>query len=736
MLKFFRRYQKIFFVIIAFIIVVTFSFFGTQSITTKISKPKDKEISIAYNGSVIKLSDIENMSYFLATDNSDFSLAYKHMRPNLFNDGVIKKDILKTGIAKIFFEKYLDQIKESFKSKFEKIQKYKPFVHFNDSSISLAAALKMIDPKILTLLQDLQSQKELNLEFFNSYINLYNEQTKIQPELIRKILVYQEKQSKVQPDLRLYQDSISLFGFDSIEDWFGKDFVDLVSQFVINTALIAEEKGYEVTMQEALSDLMSNLKKALNNQMEESIAEYFKKMLSSLRMDEKMAANIWRKALLFRKYFQDVSNNTLIDDLAYKDFANYSRTKAIAKLYKLPKYLQIKNIEDLMLFEMYLMATTNKSHPLDIPNNFKLLEEIEKKYPELIEKKYLVNVKHTNLEKASIKVKVKDMYLWQLEDENWGKLKSNFSFIPMAKDKKSKLDIIEKLEFTQKAKLDAFSRNEIVKENPQIIDESLLAENEKEYAFCFSKDNNLPISIKNKNKLLELLNEQEHIEKYTQDNNNYYSIKVLQRPNQKSLITFEKALKDKILDKILDKYLLNQYFQLRETYPQKFTNEEDEFKNFETVKMELVQIVFKDVFDKLNLLNLTKDKSLDNLAQLRLYAFVENIMQNITADEDFLENINPQFRILCESIELSRSKNQSWVEKTAFSMEEQKFSPINFSDGNLECLFLESFKQADIPFEKIEIAKNAISLETTELLARKLIKTFIEKKCIVFPVSK
>src|SRR3990167_8370135 len=148
MLKFLRKYQKVFFIIIAVVIVVTFSFFGTQGITTKITKIPDRNISKAYDGSDIKLSDIESMSYFLSTDSLDSSIVSR-FSPNLFNDGVIRNDFLRSGIVKIFIENYFDQFKGSFQEKFEKIKKYKPFVHFNDSSISLTKTLEMVDPKVL-----------------------------------------------------------------------------------------------------------------------------------------------------------------------------------------------------------------------------------------------------------------------------------------------------------------------------------------------------------------------------------------------------------------------------------------------------------------------------------------------------------------------------------------------------------------------------------------------------------
>jgi len=466
MLKFFRRYQKIFFAVISFFIIISFTFFGTQNAVSGMKRSKDKDIAIAYDGSKIKLSDVDHMSMFLVTDNTEISLLrHNQLRPNLFNDGVLRNDIFKSGLAKIFFEKYLDQMKPFFEEKLKRIQKYTPFVHFYDASISVASIWEKHNPQILTLLDKLKSSTEVNLEFFSLYVDLYNEQMKLQPELLRRMMIFQEKQMKLQPDQRLYQDSLSLFGYESAIDWFGRDFIDLVSQFIINTSTIAEEKGYEVTFQEALSDLMSNLKKSLNNQVKGSFSEYYKRMLSHLRMNEKAAGKVWRRVMLFRRYFKDVSNNTLVDSLAYKEFARYTRTKANVKLYKLPKHMQINSFEDLMRFEMYLIASTHKHSPLEVPNSLLSVEEVEKNYPQLVEKQYLVRVKHTNLEKAAIKLQVKDMYLWQLEDKNWNVLRNKFAFIPYASTKKDRLDVIDRLEFYQKTKLDAFSRKEIVQKS-------------------------------------------------------------------------------------------------------------------------------------------------------------------------------------------------------------------------------------------------------------------------------
>jgi len=735
MLRFLRRYQKIIFAIIAFFIIITFSFFGTQSVISDIKKTKDKDVALAYDGTKIKLSEIENLSLFLATDFEDANFKQSGILPNLFNDGVIRKDILQFGLAKIFFEKYFEVLKPALIKKFEKAQKYTPFVHFYDSSISLESIWEKYNPQILTLLKQIKTQKECDLNFLNLYIELYNQQNLIRPEYLRNILIFLERQKNVQSDPRLYQDTIALFGFDNALDWFGKDFLDLVSQFIINSAKVANEKGYEVTNQEALSDLMINLKKALSGKTNQ-YSQYFKKMLSILKMDEKKAAKTWKNVMLFRRYFQDISNNTLIDDLTYKEFSKFTRTKADVKIYKLPEYLQIKSFEDLLHFEMYLLATADKKNVLDVPYTFKNVLEIEKDFPELIERKYSLNIKHTNLEKAATKVKIKDMYFWQLEDKNFDKLRSRFLFLSKAVTKQEKLAAIEKLSFDQKYQIDNFSRIEIVKEKPSYIDESLNTENQENHIFYIrSKNTTLNLPINDVDKFIELIDKNERILKYSEDNKNYFFVEVLQKSNEKYLVPFEKALKEKIINVVLDRYLNEKYQTLKSQHT--IFQEADDFKSFDEVKFEVAKIVFADIIKKLKSLNLSKEQSLDAVSRYRFYSYVEDILNKLTLDEKYNQKEESQFKIICKNHEINRSKNPLWIEKTAFSMQEKKYSSLNVSDdGNIEFIYLNSIKDGDIPLDKIELAKNAISYETSSILARKLLKIFLEKKCIEIPLIK
>ncbi|NGX63456.1 MAG: hypothetical protein KR126chlam6_00868 [Candidatus Anoxychlamydiales bacterium] len=742
MLTFFRKYQKIFFIFIAFVIIVSFSFFGTQGVLDKVNKVKDRDIATAIDGSKIKESKVQRLSFFLATDFADMSIRHNHLRPNLFNDGVLRNDFFKTDLAKVFFEKYFDVLKPSFEKKLEKIQKYTPFVHFYDSSISASKIYEMYSPNVLNILKELKSQKEVNLKFLNLLVDLYNEQMKLPSETIRRFLVFQERQKKIEQDPRLYQDSIAIFGYENAQDWFGKDFLDLISQFIINTSIVAKTKGYDVSIQEASANLVANLNASLDEKAKESINSYYKNVLGYLGLDEKKAALVWRDVMLFRRYFQDVANNTLIDNLALDEFDKYSKTNANIKLYSLPNSLKIKNFEDLMLFEMYLTATTDRDNSSDLDldldrdrdlglnQKLKNISDIEKMYPELIEKKYSVSVKHIDIEKAALRVKVKDMYFWQLEDKSWNQLRNKFTFLSYAKTKDDKLTAIDKLNMMQKFEIDAFARILMVKDEPNIIDEALKNESDKKYDFYISSKNpTLPISVKDQNKLVALLDKQDILEKYSDDETNFYSIRVNNRDSNKKIVSFEKAKENKVIDKILENFLQKNYLALRENI-ETFQNEDGSFKTFQSVKTKVGEIVFSDTIHTLRSLNLTKDRSLDKLSQYRAYPYTANVAKNLKINENYKQLAPKQFQLICKDEKISRSKKPNWIEKDIFSMGEKKYSNLHIADSNIEFFYLDNFSTSKDKDSKTEIAKNAIYSETSSLLAKKLIKRFEEKKCI------
>ena len=731
MLRFFRKHQRFFFIIIAFFIIVTFAFFGTNTSLREVKKVKDKQIAVALDGSKIKLSDIDVLSYFIATDSSDTSVSQNSLRPNLFNDGVLRNDFIQSGLAKALFEKYFDKLKPSLKRQFTKVQSFTPYSHFYNSDISAKSVWENFNPTILEKLNEIQKEKEVSIKFVSLLIDLYLEEMKFPSEYLKRILIYQERQSKSrQQDIRLYQDDLSLFGFKNAMEWFGKDFLDLVSQVIINSSVVASQNGYKVSESETLLDMTQNFKTSLKKyQFKGSINEEYSKQLKMLSLNEKSAVKAWRRVLLFRRYFEDVSNNVLVDNLAYKDFVSFALKRACINKYTLPSYLKINNFNDLMHLEMYLKATTDSDDFVqNLPNKFLSVNEIEKKHPELIEKKYLINVKETNLEKASLKIKVRDMYQWQLENKNWAKLKNKFFFLKNAKSKEERLVFLDKLDFEKRSKLDAFSRKEMMSENPNFIKNALLdAKVNKLEVFISAKNSKLPFKLKTPSKLTKLFETRDKIENYSEDQNTFYSFHIVKRNDEKHLISYEKAKNSKVIDSVLNEFLKEKYTLLKQENPERFEN------SFEASKKDIFMTSFPKVLEKLQAHS--KDKSLDSLAKYRLYSYFQNTLAKLKENPKYLFEINEMWRLKEEKIELARTKKPNWIEKQSFAMKEKSFSKINITKSdNFEFIYLDHFDTSDAIRDKVAIAKRAIAFETSELLLKQLMKTFDREDLIVVPV--
>ena len=100
MLEFFRKYQSIIYIFVTVVIVISFSFFGTYS--TIVSNPvRDQVVFTAIDGTAVKRSDLDEMVIFISTDSQDKLLFGGAWGPNFLNDGVIRKDVLTTGMGEV-----------------------------------------------------------------------------------------------------------------------------------------------------------------------------------------------------------------------------------------------------------------------------------------------------------------------------------------------------------------------------------------------------------------------------------------------------------------------------------------------------------------------------------------------------------------------------------------------------------------------------------------------------------
>ena len=293
MLEFFRKYQRYFFLIITVVIIISFSFFGTYNTIT--SNPIHEQIAFkAVDGTEVTRAELEEMAIFLGTDKQDKLLFGGLWGPNFLNDGVVKNDILATGLAAILTEQYANDIQPDLYTRLEKEKRYALYVHPEAKFLNVESAWGYFAPSLKGSFDELRhSNNPISPEALNARINLYLGEKKFPAPLLRQVLRYQEKQySWLTPDINLDRTDLSLFGYHTVEDWFGPKFMRIIAEFIINSAKIAEQKGYEVSKAETLADLRRNAEisfKENANNPNLGVAnsnEYYNEQLRRLGMDQ------------------------------------------------------------------------------------------------------------------------------------------------------------------------------------------------------------------------------------------------------------------------------------------------------------------------------------------------------------------------------------------------------------------------------------------------------------------
>lgn len=509
MLEFFRTYQRYFFFVITVVVIASFTFFGTYSTFGEEPERKDRMIGRVVDGSAMMLSEVQKLSRFISTDRED-ALQGKGLVPNFCNDGVIRYDLLKSGVADILVKEYFDGLKGDFEARLDKARRFKSYVHPEAPVLSAKAVWERLVPGLNEEVAALQAEGLATPEVFGRLSKLYQLHSRLQPEILRRILIYQHQQYPwLSIDQKLSYEDLSLFGFHSIADWFGYHFVDLMAEFILNVAAAAEEKGYKVSLEEAKGDLVYHFVEAKTDLN-------FHNHLRMLGFDEKSASEVWRKVLLFRRYFRDVGEAAFVDRLPYRDFAGYAQEMVVVQKYEWP--LQLKNGKDLAELQFYIKAVCAKSKGA-LPEGFLPVEEVEKKVPALVRVNYRAKVAEVSKKEIALRPSLKEMWDWQVNDPNWARLAKQFSLPPQLNTGSDRFTALEKLEPKIRSQVDAFSRECLVDENPAWIQEALDAAplNEKTWSVAANEE---PI---------------------LQSDGIYYRVEDLEKVGEKQILTFQEA---------------------------------------------------------------------------------------------------------------------------------------------------------------------------------------------------
>lgn len=573
MLHFFRRYQKIFFLFTTVIIVTSFAFFGTYQAfsPSKLSQQlkgggKDRVVFRALDGKAIKQSYLDEMIHFLARE--DWMQFSRIFDSNYLNDGIISKDFLEDGLFPYLIGHFGNHYQQELQERLEKERNYTPYKHPYLSSLTALNVWSLFAPDIPEKLSIMQKAED-PLVSFQDRVDLFLNEKRFPPAFLTQVIRYQENDTPRAPkDPRLMKDVISLFGYHDHIDWFGEQFVNSIAQVVINTAALARQKGYSVSREEALTDLLFKSQKtyeALSSYPDlpfENGNDLFQLYLRYKGLDEATAAQLWEEILLFRRMMQEVGSAALVDRLSLEQFYCFANEKAVVDLYQMTPELRFKTDEEAKLFEAYLDAVALRKGE-EIPLDYASIEIIENKAPELVGKRYHLYIASLDSESLQGRVSMKETWDWEME--NWESLLKVFP--DLAHREGTPFERMESVE--KRGKIDAYARSKIVEMHPEWALEAVKIADMRENELFLSHRTQEPLpGITDCVAFLQLLDQETEIVGYTQDQKHYYRILVDERPQEKEVLTFKEAKKNGLLKPVdrkpsttfshfLEKYRLN-----------------------------------------------------------------------------------------------------------------------------------------------------------------------------------
>lgn len=562
MMQFFRKYQRIFFIFLTAIIVVSFSFFGTYSALASNEVP-DPVLFTDVGGNAIKRSHVDLMMRFIGTDAQDKLTNGGIFGPNFLNDGVIRKDFLENGLALLLTRPFEKELSGDLETRKERQKTYSSYVHPYANFVSAENAWNFFAP---TIAEKLHWAKGDDQDFFENQVALYLEEQKFPQTYLKQVLRYQESETKDLPrDPYLTSSDLSLFGYHTVEDWFGSKFLQLASEVIINSSTLAKQRGIVVSDEEALAELLYNNELSYKQLKEvksphllvRNASEYFREQLRILGMDQKAAIDTWKHVIAFRKLISSISAAVFVDDLTYNQYQKWADKVASVKVYDLKDVMRFTNSKELAKFETYLQLVAEpKKDLLDVPNQFKKVSEMA---PELVQKKYEVTVASVDANDVQMRVPLKEIWSWELESANWAKLlvKSPKLGTALTLSREQRLQALDALDDNSRLVIDLYARGEILKSHPEWIDEALEQAQTKKISFGIrGKGASIAaLGIKNPKALQELLDKNDTLalSRWSEDSLHYFRFTEVVAGTELEPLTFQEALQDRTLDILVER---------------------------------------------------------------------------------------------------------------------------------------------------------------------------------------
>jgi GcvH upstream region-like protein len=557
MLHFFRRHQKIFFIFITVIIIISFSVFGGRGTP----QAEDPVAFKTIGGESVRRSTLYQMAFFLGSDIRDHASSGGAWG-NPLNDGVVRHDFFSTGLAQILSSEYRDLLEEELQQKVARERVFEPYVHPHASYLSATYLWNYLAPAIPDLLSGMRGDSDpLSESAFNRRVALYLTEQECPQNMLKQVIRYQETQTgNVQPDSLLPQRDLSLYGYHTVEDWFGRNFMTLVCETIINGSVIAQEAGYRVSDEEAWSDLQRHAHAAFEqskgspHMTASDAGQFLQQSLRNMGLDRNSATKTWKQVLMFRRLFHDVGSSSLVDAFALSRFHNYASESSELKVASLPEAMHLRGGRDLQLFEIYLDRVAKGSDGAKLPTEFRDLSDLPE---ELVYRPYTLDVAQVGRSSLTVEIPLAELWSWELEEKNWALLLEKYPSLGECDTREARFEVLQACDGGTRQGVDALAQRAILDDHPEWITAALeIAPMERKEIKLSLGDGNTPLpGVSDKADFMALLDGSDALNEYSPDGRTFYRIEVVERGDANQAFTFAEAREAGALDILLERQL-------------------------------------------------------------------------------------------------------------------------------------------------------------------------------------
>ena len=619
MLGFFRKYQKFFFLIVTFFIVVSFVFFGVSNTFTFKEEEPNREIGKLVDGSLLMEKELHALIRLI-----QHGMEEGGRNLNLLNDSFVHREILVSGLAEVLVNHDFALLKEDLQERWRRVKHYTPYQHPYAPYISAKNVWSQYAPEINALLEEIRNApEEFSKEELPWLFKLYQAQAQFPAFYLHQVLYYQEEQNgEIRRDPSLPQLNVALFGFESVEDWFGDKFSEQLAKLLLNASKIAKEEGYTVSREEAHIDMLSNIYRGLKAmgrepaRLNEEVQNIFVQQIRAIGLSMDEAIDLWRGVMQFKRQLSEVGESVFIDRLAFDQFKAFAKASNKITRYFIPEEWQLTDFQDLMRFQYYLEVTHIGDY-MQLPSKKKSADDVMKEHSELVTKRFDVEIARVRRNDVESRISLKKTWEWEVE--NFAMLQENFSSLSekravTTEERYVALDALGELE---RFRVDQFARASMVRENPKLISEALAnAPFQKETIAVGLKDG----LFSGEEFLRNLANG--GIDKYSFDNETYCSIHVLDQGKDWEVLSYQEGVKSGVLDEMVERLLLAAYEGMEIEAP------------FEEVREEVGEKLFADLLIAIKAETKEEIKNRDDYARHRFDGYLRAMRQLAMTDQE------------------------------------------------------------------------------------------------------